>query len=176
MQQPSAGVVVISIVPTQRATCRRVAKWAPQKRKSLRPLRIAGAPCPTERKDLTKTSYFRKLVSYAATYRHDLHTKRYNLPDVRVLTVTPGRQRIANIIAAHREHAASLVSSQLFLFADRAGLTRAEDVLDYPFVDAAGEQHRLLDETNLFSATSHRPWRTRRPSASLAHRRSGGQF
>ncbi len=30
-------------------------------------------------------------------------------------------------------------------------------------------------EPNLSSATSHRPWRTRRPSTSPAHCRSGGQ-
>jgi hypothetical protein len=100
---------------------------------------------PTTRRDLTKTSYLRKLVGYAHTHRHDLHAKRYNLPNVRVLTVTPGRTRIANIIAAHQQHTAELVSPKLFLFADRPGLARAEDFLDYPWLDAAGEQHRLLD-------------------------------
>ena len=100
---------------------------------------------PTERRDLTKTSYLRKLVSYGETYRRDLHTKRYNLPNVRVITVTPGRQRITNIIAAYRTHAAALVSPKFFLFADRGGLARADDFLDYGWVDAAGEQHRLLD-------------------------------
>jgi hypothetical protein len=37
------------------------------------------------------------------------------------------------------------VSPKLFLFADRPGLARAEDFLDYPWLDATGEQHRLLD-------------------------------
>ena len=87
----------------------------------------------------------RKIVGYGETYRRDLHTKRYGLPNVRVITVTPGRQRIGNIIATYREHAAALVSPKFFLFADRAGLRRAEDFLDYPWLDAAGEQHRLLD-------------------------------
>src|SRR5258707_2595092 len=53
---------------------------------------------PTERRDLSKSSYLRKIVSYAETYRRDLHTKRYGMSNVRVVTVTPGRQRIANII------------------------------------------------------------------------------
>jgi hypothetical protein len=100
---------------------------------------------PTERKDLSKTSYLRKLVGYAHTYRHDVHTRRYNLPNVRVITITPGRQRIANIIATYREHTAVLVSPKFFLFADRTGLNHAEDFLDYPWLDAAGDQHRLLD-------------------------------
>jgi hypothetical protein len=51
----------------------------------------------------------------------------------------------STLIAAHREHAAALVSPKFFLFADRGGLSRAEDFLDYPWLDAAGEQHRLLD-------------------------------
>jgi hypothetical protein len=57
----------------------------------------------------------------------------------------PGRKRIANIITAYRDHAAALVSPKFFLFADSAGLNRAEDFLDYPWLDGAGEQHRLLD-------------------------------
>jgi hypothetical protein len=100
---------------------------------------------PTTRRDLSKTSYLRKLVGYAYTYRHDLHAKRYGLSNIRVLTITPGRTRIANIIAAHQQHTAALVSPKLFLVADRPGLRRAEDFLDYPWLDAAGEQHRLLD-------------------------------
>jgi hypothetical protein len=100
---------------------------------------------PTERSDLNKTSYLRKIVGYAHTYKHDLHIKRYGLPNVRVLTVTPGRQRINNIIASYRAHAAALVSPKFFLFADRAGLSRAEDFLDYPWLTASGEQVRLLD-------------------------------
>lgn len=100
---------------------------------------------PTERSDLTKTSYLRKLIGYAETYRHDLHTRRYGLANVRVLSVTPGRQRISNIIAAYRKHAAALVSPRFFLFADRRGLGSAEDFLDYAWLDAAGQQHRLLD-------------------------------
>ena len=100
---------------------------------------------PTARRSLDKTSMLRKIVGYAETHRRGIHTARYNLPNVRVLTVTPGRQRIGNIIATYREHAAALVSPRLFLFADRTGLSRADDFLDYPWLDTAGEQHRLLD-------------------------------
>lgn len=100
---------------------------------------------PTARQTLDKSSFLRKIIGYAETYRRGAHAKRYNLPNVRVLTVTPGRERIANIIAAYREHAAALVSPKFFLFADRAGLRRADDFLNYPWLDAAGARHRLLD-------------------------------
>lgn len=100
---------------------------------------------PTTRQSLDKTSILRKLISYAESHRRDIPARRYGLTNARVLIVTTGRQRIANIIAAYREHASALVSPKFFLFADRAGLSRAQDWLDYPWIDAAGEQHRLLD-------------------------------
>lgn len=115
----------------------------------MRPIRAYfRSPLPTALNGslpLGGTSYLRKLVGYAETYRHDLHIKRYALPNVRVLTVTPGRARISNIIAAYHNHTAALVSPKFFLFADRAGLGRAHDWLQYPWLDAAGEQHRLLE-------------------------------
>ena len=49
------------------------------------------------------------------------------------------------VLTSYRDHAASLASPRIFLFADRPGLHRADDFLDYPWLDAAGEQHRLLD-------------------------------
>lgn len=100
---------------------------------------------PTARQTLDKTSMLRKLVGYGETYRRGIHTKRYNLPNVRVLTVTTGRQRIGNIVASYREHAAALGSPRVFLFADHFGLHHANDFLDYSWTDAAREQHRLLD-------------------------------
>jgi hypothetical protein len=39
-----------------------------------------------------------------------------------------------------------------------------------------GQADRFAVEPNVSLAPTHRLWRTRRPSASLAHRRSGGQF
>ena len=99
---------------------------------------------PTARRSLDKTSFLRKILSYAETYRRGIHAKRFNLPNVRVITVTPGRERIANIITSYREHAAALVSHKFFFCADRLGLSRAADVLDYPWLDAAGEECRLL--------------------------------
>jgi hypothetical protein len=65
--------------------------------------------------------------------------------NVRVLTVAPGRQRIANIGAAYEQHEKPLVSPKFFPFADRAGLSSVEDFLDYPWLDAVGERHRSLD-------------------------------
>jgi hypothetical protein len=100
---------------------------------------------PVVRIELTKTSFVRKLLAYGNTYQRDLHTEIYGFPNMRVLTVTRGRQRINSIIAAHQEHTWQLCSPTLFLFADRASLLGTEQFFDFPWIDAAGRRHGLLD-------------------------------
>jgi len=94
---------------------------------------------------LSKSSYLRKLLAYGTTYKNDLHKKVYGFSNMRVLTVTRGPDRIQSIIEAHRRYTWQLCSPRVFLFADRQGLARAADPLEFPWLDAAGEQHRLLD-------------------------------
>lgn len=100
---------------------------------------------PTVRRDLTKTSILRKLVAYGFAHTHRIHERRFSFPNIRTVTVTPGRQRIRNIIDAYREHVAAVAPAGLYLFADRASLSRSADILEFPFLDAAGNQIRLLD-------------------------------
>jgi hypothetical protein len=49
------------------------------------------------------------------------------------------------LFAAHQKYTRTLASPKLFLFADRPGLLTAPDFFAYPWLDAAGEEHRLLD-------------------------------
>ena len=100
---------------------------------------------PVVRPGLDKSSLLRKLVGYGFTYEDELHRQFYGLPNFRVLTVVPTRQRIATIIAAHKQHTEKLLPAALCLFADRRGLLDAEDFFAYPWLDAAGEPHHLLD-------------------------------
>jgi Replication-relaxation len=100
---------------------------------------------PVERTDLDKSSLLRKLILYGFTHRDGLHGKYYGLPHFRVLTVVPTRQRIGTILAAHQKHTKSLMPAPLCLFADRRGLLSAEDFFAYPWIDAGGAPHRLLD-------------------------------
>jgi hypothetical protein len=62
-----------------------------------------------------------------------------------VLTVTTGRKRIENIIAAHEAHTKTLCSPKLFLFAARPELLAAPDFFEHKWLDAEGQAHRLLD-------------------------------
>ena len=100
---------------------------------------------PVVRPDLDKSSLLRKLILYGFTHEDELARRYYGLPNFRVLTVVPTRQRITTIIAAHKQHTKTLVPAGLCLFADRRGLLAAEDFFAYPWLDAAGAPHRLLD-------------------------------
>lgn len=100
---------------------------------------------PVVRPDLDKSSLLRKLVLYGFTYEDKLHRQYYGLPNFRVLTVVPTRQRINTIVAAHEQHTKFLLPAGLCLFADRRGLLDAEEFFAYEWLDAAGESHRLLD-------------------------------
>ena len=100
---------------------------------------------PVVRPDLDKSSLLRKLVLYGFTHMDGLHQRYYGLSHFRVLTVVPTRQRVGTILAAHQRHTAKLVPAGLCLFTDRRGLLDAEDFFSYPWLDAGGTAHRLLD-------------------------------
>lgn len=79
---------------------------------------------PVTRKNLSQTSFHRKLLAYAATWEQDLHRKLFGFHRFRVLTVTTSAERAKSLVAAcsllERGHG-------LFLFADQTIL--AEDIL-----------------------------------------------
>jgi hypothetical protein len=100
---------------------------------------------PVVRLDLDKTSFLRKLLAYGHTYRRDLHTEIYGFSNMRVVTVTKGKQRIKGLQDAHREHTWQLCSPKVFLFADRPSLLSAEDVLSDLWVDGADDRQTLID-------------------------------
>ena len=100
---------------------------------------------PVARPGLDKSSLLRKLIAYGFTHMDGLHKQYYGLPHFRVLTVVPTRQRIATIIAAHKQHTEKLLPAALCLFADRRGLLDGEDFFSYQWLDAAGAPHNLLD-------------------------------
>jgi len=100
---------------------------------------------PVVRPGLDKSSLLRKLIGYGFTHADGLHRQFYGLPNFRVLTVVPTRQRINTIIAAHKQHTDKLVPAALCLFAERRGLLDGEDFFAYQWLDASGASHRLLD-------------------------------
>src|SRR5262249_54553293 len=91
-------------------------------------------------------SILRKLIGYGATHRAGLHTAMYGLPNFRVLTEAPGRQRAANMITdGYQRHLSHTYPPGLFLFTDRRALFAAEDFLNHEWLDGEGKRHRLID-------------------------------
>lgn len=78
---------------------------------------------PVMRHDLAQTSFYRKMLAYAATWRQNIHLK-LGIPRFRVLTVTKSAKRVNTLIEA----CSKLWRGQgLFLFADESILS--EDML-----------------------------------------------
>ena len=101
---------------------------------------------PVVRSNLAQSSILRKLIGYGQTYRGDLHTTIYGLPNFRVLTEAPGRQRVTNmIVEGYQQHLSDLYPPGLYLFTDHRTLFAAEDLLEHLWLDGAGERHRLID-------------------------------
>jgi hypothetical protein len=75
---------------------------------------------PVTRRNLSQTSFYRKLLAYEATWTQNLHRIRFGFHRFRVLTVTTSTARVKSLVDAcsqlERGHG-------LFLFADRTILS-----------------------------------------------------
>jgi hypothetical protein len=58
---------------------------------------------PVARQSLTKSSFFRKLLAYEATWTQNIHKTRFAFNRFRVLTVTSSRERARNLTEAARQ-------------------------------------------------------------------------
>jgi hypothetical protein len=95
---------------------------------------------PVKRRGLGRSSFFRKLLAYEATWQQGLHRSQLGLPNFRVLTVTTGRERVRHLVEAAR----SLNTGPgLFLFADATGLA-TQDILTRAWINGRGEEVRLI--------------------------------
>jgi DNA-binding Lrp family transcriptional regulator len=75
---------------------------------------------PVKRRNLSQTSFYRKLLAYEATWTQNLHRARFGFHRFRVLTLTTSAARVKSLVDVcsqlERGHG-------LFLFADRAILS-----------------------------------------------------
>jgi DNA-binding Lrp family transcriptional regulator len=75
---------------------------------------------PVRRRNLSQTSFYRKLLAYEATWSQSIHRTRFGFNRFRVLTVTTSAKRVKSLVDAcsqlKRGHG-------LFLFADRTILS-----------------------------------------------------
>jgi hypothetical protein len=101
------------------------------------------ATMPVKRKNLSQTSFYRKLRAYEATWSQSIHQTHFGFNRFRVLTVTTGPERVKSLIDA----CSKLERGQgLFLFADRTILEEPGSVF-LPVLQTAkdGQKVSLLD-------------------------------
>ncbi len=97
------------------------------------------ATMPVTRKNLQQTSFFRKMVAYHATWKQDLHTRLFGIKNFRVLTVTSSPERVANLLAAHRDLNGG-IGSKMFLFTDEGTLKAANNLLALPWRNSQDDE------------------------------------
>lgn len=98
---------------------------------------------PVARSNLSQTSFYRKLLAYEATWSQGIHRKRFGFHRFRVLTVTKSSTRTQSLVDACSQLKRG---NGLFLFADRAILTKPSEILFAPWRSGRnGEAATLLD-------------------------------
>lgn len=84
---------------------------------------------PVTRRNLSQTSFYRKLLAYEATWSQSIHKSKFDFNRFRVLTVTKSAARVKSLVDAcvqlERGHG-------LFLFADQSILDKPEEILTAP--------------------------------------------
>ena len=99
------------------------------------------ATMPVIRRNLSQTSFFRKLLAYEAIWKQGLHHSRFGFHRFRVITVTSSRQRVESLVTAcqglERGHG-------LFLFADRRSLSQTDPLAFNWHTGRPNELARLL--------------------------------
>jgi hypothetical protein len=101
------------------------------------------ATMPVIRKNLSQTSFYRKLRAYEATWSQSIHQTQFGFHRFRVLTVTTSAERLKSLVSA----CSKLERGQgLFLFADRTVLEKPGDMfLPVWQTGNAGQTVSLLD-------------------------------
>lgn len=96
---------------------------------------------PIQRTDPSKTSFFRKLQAYHATWKQGLHQRQLSLPRFRVLTITNSVERLQGMIHACHQLASA---HGLFLFAE-ASAFQSSNLSDPIWLDGAGVRSALAN-------------------------------
>jgi hypothetical protein len=101
------------------------------------------ATMPVIRKNLSQTSFYRKLLAYEATWSQSIHQTQFGFHRFRVLTVTTSAARVRSLVEA----CSKLKRGQgLFLFADRTVLEKPAQIFSPIWQTAGGSKTvSLLD-------------------------------
>src|SRR6266446_2501024 len=110
------------------------------------------ATMPIMRQDLAKSSFYRKLLAYEATWTQNIHRSRFGFHRFRVLTVTTSPDRVKHFVDACR----ALSRGQgLFLFTDIASMNKHGDILTLPWqTGRSGGVESLIPATSVAQTTN----------------------
>jgi hypothetical protein len=109
------GGLILSVVP-DRVFALEYPDASGQKQRAYFFLEADRGTMPVVRRNLSQTSFRRKLLAYEATWKQNLHHSRFGFNRFRVLTVTTSAKRVNSLVEA----CSQLKSGHgLFLFADR---------------------------------------------------------
>ena len=98
---------------------------------------------PVTRHNLARSSFFRKMLAYEATWTQGIHQSRFGFHRFRVITVTTSAARAASLAGTCRQLSRG---HGLFMFTDIASFTAHPDLLTLPFQSGhAGKVTTLLD-------------------------------
>jgi Replication-relaxation len=96
---------------------------------------------PVTRRNLSQTSFYRKLLAYEATWSQSIHRTRFGFYRFRVLTVTASAERVNSLLNA----CSKLKSGHgLFLFADRTVLEKSDDIFSPIWLSGGRDQTASL--------------------------------
>jgi DNA-binding Lrp family transcriptional regulator len=99
------------------------------------------ATMPVMRPDFEKSSFYRKLIAYEATWTQNIHRTRFGFNRFRVLTVTTSTERVKHLIEAAR----LLERGQgLFLFTDADSILAHDDILTLQWQSCQTEKTETL--------------------------------
>ena len=98
---------------------------------------------PVMRRNLSQTSFFRKLLAYEATWTQSIHRTRFGFHRFRVLTVTTSAARMRSLVSACSQ---LKTGHGLFLFTDRASWEVSGDIFSLLWhTGRSGETAMLLN-------------------------------
>lgn len=113
----------------------------PEKRRAWFFVESDRSTMPVERRDLSKTSFLRKLLAYEATWLQKIPQTRFGCHRFRVLTITTSIDRVKHLV----ESCSRLKHGKgLFLFIDLSTL-KSDNILCAPWRCGRGGTARLID-------------------------------
>jgi hypothetical protein len=126
---PVNGRVKLGIIP-DRVFALEVNDEGGKSKRAFFFLEVDRGTMPIVRKNLSQSSFYRKLLAYQATWANKLHRSQFGFHRFRVLTVTTSAARVKSLV-----HACSQLKSGhgLFLFLDQATLEEHGDILTVPW-------------------------------------------